>query len=129
VQLTGNMFFKASNSFQNTQIIIFDPYLQFSSKSTETLDLKKFILVTKKQQKAMNRVLQRLKSVAEGECPMDEISDWTMETDDVDKFLYHTEEGYSKKELKKWDGKFHDAFPAFIRFIFDRRKSGAFHRC
>ena len=67
----------------------------------------------------MNRVLQRLKSVAEGECPMDEISDWTMETDDVDKFLYHTEEGYSKKELKKWDGKFDDAFPAFI--VFDRR--------
>ena len=62
------------------------------------------LLVNKKQQKAMNRVLQRLKSVAEGECPMDEISDWTMETDDVDKFLYHTEEGYSKKELKKWDG-------------------------
>ena len=61
-------------------------------------------LVNKKQQKAMNRVLQRLKSVAEGECPMDEITDWTMETDDVDKFLYHTEEGYSKKELKKWDG-------------------------
>ena len=65
----------------------------------------------------MNRVLQRLKSVAEGECPMDEISDWTMETDDVDKFLYHTEEGYSKKELKKWDGKLLDyAFPVFIGF-------------
>ena len=67
----------------------------------------------------MNRVLQRLKSVAEGECPMDEISDWTMETDDVDKFLYHTEEGYSKKELKKWDGKLLYLFPANFIF-FDR---------
>ena len=74
----------------------------------------------------MNRILQRLKSVAEGECPMDEISDWTMETDDVDKFLYHTEEGYSKKELKKWDGIYFYVFPVFI--IFDRRQEGALAR-
>ena len=52
----------------------------------------------------MNRVVMKFKSVANGEVPMDDISDWTIEHDDVDKFLFHTEGGFSKKERKKWDG-------------------------
>jgi len=53
----------------------------------------------------MNRIVKKFKSLAQGELPLDDISDWTLENDEVDKFLFHTDSGYSKKELKKWDGK------------------------
>jgi len=52
----------------------------------------------------MYRIVKKFKSLANGELPLDDISDWTIQNDEIDKFLFHTDGGYSKKELKKWDG-------------------------
>lgn len=60
--------------------------------------------VKMKQRKAMYRIIKKFKSVAEGEVPMDDITDWAIDNDKIDKFLYHTQHGFSKKELKAWDG-------------------------
>lgn len=78
--------------------------VNFNKLSDYIIELTTDDTVKMKQKKSMNRIVKRFKSLAQGELPLDDISDWSIENDEIDKFLFHTEGGFSKKELKKWDG-------------------------
>ena len=62
-------------------------------------------LVNQKQRKAMNRIVMKIRSLAAGDLPMEDISDWSVEPTDIDKFLYQTSHGFSKKAMKYMQGK------------------------
>ena len=53
----------------------------------------------------MNRIVMKIRSLAAGDLPMEDISDWSVEPTDIDKFLYQTSHGFSKKAMKYMQGK------------------------
>jgi len=61
--------------------------------------------VKSKQRKAMYRIAKRFKSLAEGELPLDDISEWKVnENDPVDHFLFQSENSFGRKDLIKMKG-------------------------
>ena len=53
----------------------------------------------------MYRIAKRFKSLAEGELPLDDISEWKVnENDPVDHFLYQSENSFGRKDIIKMKG-------------------------
>ena len=53
----------------------------------------------------MYRIAKRFKSLAEGELPLDDISEWKVnENDPVDHFLFQSENSFGRKDIIKMKG-------------------------
>ena len=74
--------------------------------------------VKSKQRKAMYRIAKRFKSLAEGELPLDDISEWKVnENDPVDHFLFQSENSFGRKDIIKMKGLKRKPFKSLEGFI------------
>ena len=64
----------------------------------------------------MYRIAKRFKSLAEGELPLDDISEWKVnENDPVDHFLFQSENSFGRKDIIKMKGLKRNPFKSLPR--------------